>query len=139
MGLINFAQGGGVTIEIREGMDRYEGSLQNGVSSDAYGAWNASFIFIDANGNVAMPKHSSMTTIEFPAADWKNHCRSMGGETGATVLLGPASWRISRFCLGYRHLYQRLKHRNCCSACRPYYIQLRRLCHLKLLWELCTA
>jgi len=70
MGLITFAQGGKVTIEIRAGYESYEGSSLNGVSSDAYGAWDASFVFIDANGNVVSPQKPSSTAIEIPGAEW---------------------------------------------------------------------
>ncbi|NCC14329.1 MAG: hypothetical protein EOM32_13270, partial [Spirochaetia bacterium] len=70
MGLITFAQGGKVTIEIRAGYVSYEGSLLNGVSSDAYGAWDASFVFIDAKGNVVSPQKPSSTAIEIPGAQW---------------------------------------------------------------------
>jgi len=70
MGLLTFTQGGKITIEIRGGYESYEGSSINGVSSDAYGAWDASFVFIDAKGNVVLPQKPSSTTIEIPGADW---------------------------------------------------------------------
>lgn len=70
MGLITFTQGGKITIEIRGGYESYEGSSINGVSSDSYGAWDASFVFIDAKGNVVLPQKPSNTTIEIPGADW---------------------------------------------------------------------
>ncbi len=87
MGLINFAQGGKVVIETRDGMDRYEGSLQNGVSSNSYGAWNASFVFIDAKGTVVMPKQASMTTTEIPAADWRTTAAQWEVKPGARYSL----------------------------------------------------
>ncbi len=87
MGLINFAQGGKVVIETRDGMDRYEGSLQNGVSSYSYGAWDASFVFIDAKGTVVMPKQASMTTTEIPAADWRTTAAQWEVKPGARYSL----------------------------------------------------
>ena len=47
MGLITFAKGGEVTIEVTEGRQYYGGLLLNGVSSAAYGSWPLSFVFVD--------------------------------------------------------------------------------------------
>jgi len=45
-GLITFASGGSVTIEIRAGQDFYAGSAgQGGVTSSAAGGWPGSFVF----------------------------------------------------------------------------------------------
>lgn len=46
-GLITIQSGGAVTIEIRPGEDSYDGSEQNGVTSNDYGAWGGSFIFLE--------------------------------------------------------------------------------------------
>lgn len=45
-GLITFAQGGTVTVEVLDGMDYYIGSQMNGVSTSYYGGWGSSFTFI---------------------------------------------------------------------------------------------
>ena len=45
-GLITAEQGGTVTIRIKPGQAFYEGSDRNGVSSQDYGPWDRSFIFI---------------------------------------------------------------------------------------------
>jgi hypothetical protein len=46
-GVITFASGGTVTIEIRAGQDFYAGSPgQGGVTSSAAGSWPGSFTFI---------------------------------------------------------------------------------------------
>lgn len=45
-GLISFANGGRVTIEMRQGAASYTGSTRNGVSSNNYGAWSGSYVFI---------------------------------------------------------------------------------------------
>lgn len=46
VGLITFASGGTVAIEIRAGQQSYSGTSRNGVSSNSYGAWHGSFIFV---------------------------------------------------------------------------------------------
>jgi hypothetical protein len=45
-GLITFAKGGKVTIEIRAGAAAYAGSTRNGVTSSNYGSFGGSFVFI---------------------------------------------------------------------------------------------
>jgi hypothetical protein len=45
-GLITFASGGTVSIEIRPGQASYTGSQRNGVSSSSYGSWHGSFVFV---------------------------------------------------------------------------------------------
>jgi len=49
-GLITFAQGGTVTIEIRPGQNAYAGSMQHGITSNSYDDWEGSFVFVDAAG-----------------------------------------------------------------------------------------
>jgi len=46
MGLISFASGGRVTIEIRNGAQSYTASSRYGVTSRSYGSWPGSFIFV---------------------------------------------------------------------------------------------
>lgn len=45
-GFINLATGGTVTIEIRPGQQSYTGSVRRGVSSDGYGSWSGSYVFV---------------------------------------------------------------------------------------------
>lgn len=45
-GLISFADGGVVTVEIRPGQASYVASTRNGVESLAYGAWAGSYVFV---------------------------------------------------------------------------------------------
>jgi hypothetical protein len=46
-GLVTFASGGSVTIEIRAGQDSYAGGPgQGGVTSSAAGSWPGSFAFV---------------------------------------------------------------------------------------------
>ena len=47
-GLIDEVDGGEVTIEISAGLEEYEGSTANGVTTSAYGSWSGSFSFPDA-------------------------------------------------------------------------------------------
>jgi hypothetical protein len=46
-GLISVEEGGPVIIEIAPGADSYEGTTANGVTSNSYGTWGASFTFPD--------------------------------------------------------------------------------------------
>ncbi len=45
-GLITFQSGGLVTIEIRSGQQSYAGSSRYGVTTNGYGKWDGSFIFV---------------------------------------------------------------------------------------------
>jgi len=45
-GLITLQNGGTVTIEIRGGQSAYQGSIRNGVTSNGYGGWTGSFVFV---------------------------------------------------------------------------------------------
>ncbi len=45
-GLISFANGGRVTIEMRQGAQSYAGTTRYGVRSNPYGNWYGSFIFV---------------------------------------------------------------------------------------------
>jgi hypothetical protein len=55
-GLITFAAGGAVTIEIRPGQSSYVGSTRNGITSSDYASWDSSFVFV--GGAVAVPTPS---------------------------------------------------------------------------------
>ena len=48
VGLITFKDGGTVSIKILDGADSYTGSTENGVTSQAYASWGASYSFPDA-------------------------------------------------------------------------------------------
>lgn len=45
-GKISLAQGGRVTIEMRPGQSGYQASTRNGVSTQSWGTWNASFVVL---------------------------------------------------------------------------------------------
>lgn len=51
-GLISFADGGAVTVEIRPGQASYAASTRNGVESLAYGEWGRSFVFVTSDANL---------------------------------------------------------------------------------------
>ena len=46
MGLISFARGGRVVLQIKPGQSRYTGTMRNGVQSEPYDAWEGSFSFV---------------------------------------------------------------------------------------------
>ncbi|HEX9950421.1 MAG TPA: LCCL domain-containing protein [Rubricoccaceae bacterium] len=46
MGLISFARGGRVVLQIKSGQSSYSGTTRNGVQSEPYGAWEGSFSFV---------------------------------------------------------------------------------------------
>ncbi len=58
-GLITFASGGPVVIEIRSGQPSYVGTARNGVVSSSYGGWSGSFVFVTA---ASPPQGRSYTT-----------------------------------------------------------------------------
>ena len=45
-GLITFAKGGRVTIEMRQGAQSYAATSRYGVDSSGYGGWHGSFVFV---------------------------------------------------------------------------------------------
>lgn len=45
-GLITYASGGVVTIEIRPGQQSYPGSARNGISTSNWGGWGGSYVFV---------------------------------------------------------------------------------------------
>jgi hypothetical protein len=45
-GAITLASGGAVTYEIAPAQDSYEGSDQNGISSQDYGPWGGTFVIV---------------------------------------------------------------------------------------------
>jgi LCCL domain len=49
-GLINARDGGQVTVRVRPGADFYNPSFRNNISSQRYGGYGSSFVFLNANG-----------------------------------------------------------------------------------------
>ena len=49
-GLITLANGGEVTVEMRDGEDRYISTSRNGVTTSSFGSWGGSFVFTTDDG-----------------------------------------------------------------------------------------
>ncbi|MFA6774141.1 MAG: LCCL domain-containing protein [Sphaerochaeta sp.] len=90
-GLITFNAGGQVTIELVEGKPSYEGSTRNGVTSSSYGDWGGSYVFIDAKGNVVLPKQSALPEIAVPGVEWGTNATQWQVKPGMlyTLVLPP--------------------------------------------------
>lgn len=82
MGLITFAQGGVVTIEMRPGQDSYVGSNRNDVHSAQYGHWEASYVFVDSAG-VVIVLASAAPTPRVTATAPATSPSSVPGQTSA--------------------------------------------------------
>ncbi len=54
-GLITTSNGGTVTIEIRPGQSSYTGSVRNGVTSNNWGTFDGSFVFVKGNKSNHIP------------------------------------------------------------------------------------
>lgn len=89
LGLIPFQTGGSVTIEIRPGQDSYQASTANGVSTEAYGSWGGSFIFIDKDGNAiqAKPMEIHPTSNFIAGSDWSTNAVQWAGSVGSRYTL----------------------------------------------------
>lgn len=61
-GLISADKGGTVTIEIRPGQEAYPGSVRHGVTSNTWGAYQGSFIFINTTRDVIQADWTTMAT-----------------------------------------------------------------------------
>lgn len=74
VGLITFAAGGNVEIEIAPGAASYQGGTANEVTSSSYGSWEGSFTF------PAVPKGSVQFTVG--AESWGRNARQYHGQDG---------------------------------------------------------
>ena len=70
-GLISVETGGVVTIEIRPGAGSYTAATRNGVTSQNYGDWHGSFVFVGGGGN------TDAKTIS-----WGTQADSLRGQNG---------------------------------------------------------
>ncbi len=68
VGLVTFAQGGNVTIQISLGLTSYEGSTRNGVTTNSYGSWGGSYTFPDATAPLATAVSSTATSAPTQSA-----------------------------------------------------------------------
>jgi hypothetical protein len=91
MGLITFSSGGSVTIEIRDGLDSYDGSTAFGVTTQSYDAWGGSFVFIDGEGNVVKlttaPKKTTPSGIFIADTDWSTNATEWSDNLGGKYTL----------------------------------------------------
>ncbi len=87
MGLITFEEGGQVTIEIREGLDAYEGSSAHGVTTSAYGPWDGSFVFIDRQGNVIQATAQSSSGMFIENSTWDTNATQWSEQIGQRYTL----------------------------------------------------
>jgi hypothetical protein len=67
-GVITFATGGPVVIEIRPGQSSYAGTTRNGVVSTNYGGWSGSFVFVTGSGQPQAQPPATQTRTTPPAA-----------------------------------------------------------------------
>ena len=87
-GLITFASGGTVTIEIRPGRSSYTGSAgQGGVTSRDWGAYEGSFMVVGGEGGApSTPTGAGLPTQDFYAPIWNgmrlDWCLVWGGQCG---------------------------------------------------------
>jgi hypothetical protein len=73
-GLITIDAGGTVTIEIQHGYDSYTGSNRNGTTTESYGPWNGSFVFI------GQPTWN--TDVGYGDSGWDATAGNFGTDTG---------------------------------------------------------
>ena len=67
-GILNPNTGGTVIIEIRPGLKAYVGSTRHGVTSDSYGSWGGSFIFIHPTATGQGSSKASKVGLTFLSA-----------------------------------------------------------------------
>jgi len=79
-GLINFQNGGSVTIEVRAGRPIYGCSERNGVTSSCYGSWAQSFVFKSPNTEAVVREAEEATTIM-----WNTSAGLVNFEVGKTL------------------------------------------------------
>jgi hypothetical protein len=85
VGLITFASGGSVTIEMRAGQSSYAASTRNGVTSTAYGSWLGSFVFL----GTAAPGGGTIGSPNPPPPPKPSVAVNVGGSTGTVLVKLP--------------------------------------------------
>ncbi|HKP36975.1 MAG TPA: LCCL domain-containing protein [Pyrinomonadaceae bacterium] len=78
-GLINFQQGGTVTIELRPSRPIFGCSERNGVTSSPYGFYGSSFVFQTPNTEALVREADDQTPVL-----WNTPATIVGGENGKT-------------------------------------------------------
>lgn len=84
-GLITTLRGGTVTIQVRPGASSYSGTSRNGATSNGYGSWSGSFVFVGGQvGNDRVP------------ITWETQADSLQGGNGQRFTLTcPAQGALS--------------------------------------------
>ena len=77
-GVITFAGGGTVTIQIAAGASSYASTARNGVTTKSYGAWGGSFTVVGARAAAAAARPGPRS----PAAAGASTCGSTAGRSG---------------------------------------------------------
>jgi LCCL domain len=83
-GVITFARGGRVDIELRPGQASYAATTSNGVTSTRWGAWSGSFVVV---GGIAPPQ--PLQIVGTPAIDWSDGATAFRGRSGRIQLVCP--------------------------------------------------
>ncbi len=100
MGLITFASGGSVTIELLDGLTSYEGTTLHGVSTSSYGAWDRSFAFVSRTGELLaasslaqktqpqiLPGAAEQPGVSEQIIDWNTTASQWSGQIGKRIRL----------------------------------------------------
>jgi hypothetical protein len=81
-GLITAQNGGIVTIEIRPGASSYQGTSRNGVTSQGYGPYSGSFVFVSGGSTAATTVVTTVTPVNGLQGNWATQADSYRGKTG---------------------------------------------------------
>ena len=109
VGLITYASGGEVEYQIAPGQGSYAGTLANGVTSQNYGSWSASFIFPAAppgSGEFSVgPESWNRTSSEFQGQESKRFAISCSAEGEPGSLWGTNTYTSdSSICTAAVHV-----------------------------------
>ena len=108
-GLITTKAGGTVTIEIEPGAKSYAGSNRNGTTTESYGKWSGSFVFV---GQAIFN-----TDVGYGGSGWNANATSFRGRNGQRYLYICPPWQPPR-PLGHRYLHRRQLRLHCRSPRR---------------------
>lgn len=113
-GVITLARGGRVAVEMRDGRESYAASTRNGVTTRAYGRWNASFVVIDGDAAGAPPFGTATGDVTVNGKGWQSGTVNWGSNVDVSkgtltvssalgaVLVSPEAGVQGRFKLNKR-------------------------------------
>lgn len=82
-GMITVQNGGTVTIELRPGQPSYTGTVKNGITSNNYGAFGGSFVFVGDNSvQVTPPPPPPLPPVNTVQANWTTQADAYRGKNG---------------------------------------------------------